>query len=104
MPKMPQLHHAMCCLLLRRRPVRTTAMDGGIFRPARDYPSDALSAIEFREQRLRRRQPVALLHDFLDLAPRHAPAVEPHPEPAARPDIGRKVEAIRVEPRSVDVL
>src|SRR5688572_18385755 len=99
---MPQPHHAMCCLLLRRRQVRTTAMDGGstdrkllltfaahrpslavenagaIFRPARDYPSDASSAIEFFRQRLRRGQPVALLDNLGNLAPGHAAAVEAH--------------------------
>src|SRR5262245_10020204 len=90
---MPQPHHAML-----------PPSKGAIFRPARDYPSDVSSAIEFLEQRLRRAQPIALLDDLLDLAPSHAPAVEPHPEPAARPDVGRQVEALGVEPRSVDVL
>src|SRR5690349_11641544 len=43
-------------------------------------------------------------HDLLDLAPGHATPIEPHPEPAARANVGGQVEARRVEPRTVDVL
>src|SRR5262245_55630544 len=71
---------------------------------ARLSGSGALSAIELLDQRLRRRQPVALLDDFGDLAPGYAPAVEPHPEPAARPYVSGQVETLGIEPRSVDVL
>ena len=103
MPKMHQPHHAMVASSRHdRADDRRTRIPRAIIGRGREIRATPQAPSSFFEQRLRRRQPVAPLDDLGDLAPAHAAAVEPHPEPAARPDVSRQIEALGLEPRAVE--
>jgi hypothetical protein len=73
------------------------------FRQERNSSTRRSALLHDRNEGLWRNKTIAEFNDVLDFVPLYCTRIKPHAKPSSRPDVSRKIVALRLRTRAIDV-